>query len=234
MLAKYIFASGHLRFMKSHIELGNLTDLDIATGTLEFYNAWQYPMTLSFIEEMPDFIKFEPTILKLPPKTEGKVIFKYDAAKRNFWGKVSNFYSFQTNDTIELVKNFSIACTISPNTSSLTAIEKANPPKISFKDTIHDFGSIIEGEKVSFNFEFTNIGKGDLKILQASSSCGCTASAPDEYIIKPNNKSFIAVTFDSKERHGIQKKSITVITNDPLKETIILTITSNVSGEYTH
>jgi len=37
-------------------------------------------------------------------------------------------------------------------------------PRISFESVVHDFGRVIEGEKITYAFKFSNSGKGDLLI----------------------------------------------------------------------
>ena len=62
-------------------------------------------------------------------------------------------------------------------TNPNSASGKTDPsmlPVITFTEVEHDFGSIVEGETVSFNFKFKNTGKSDLVITEVSTSCGCT------------------------------------------------------------
>src|SRR5579859_3451164 len=47
-------------------------------------------------------------------------------------------------------------------------------PVMVFADTSHDFGTIQQGEKVSYTFKFKNRGNADLVITSAIGSCGCT------------------------------------------------------------
>src|SRR5690606_24814849 len=45
-------------------------------------------------------------------------------------------------------------------------------PTMDFRDTVHNFGKLREGEIASFDFEFTNNGKTPLIISSAIGSCG--------------------------------------------------------------
>jgi hypothetical protein len=219
----YTFVSGHLRFMDSNLDLGTIKDSEIKTDTLKIFNAWKNTMTISF-DELPPFLecKAEPSSLK--SQMEGFIIVKYNANLRHYWGNLFNVYKFHTNDSLEPDKNFSITTMIVQDFSKLTNTERTNPAKIKFDSLTHDFGNIKVGDIKEFDFVFKNIGGSDLKILQASSTCGCTASTPDQYLTKPGERSFIHVAFDSKGRSGKQQKKITVITNDPENQTIMLTI----------
>ena len=94
-------------------------------------------------------------------------------------------------------------------------------PVISFDKKVHDFGKIIQGEKVSYNFRFTNTGNSDLVISQVNTSCGCTVTRYPKKTIKPGEKEKITVTFDSEGRKGIQNKTITVASNCQPNKTIL-------------
>jgi hypothetical protein len=98
---------------------------------------------------------------------------------------------------------------------------------INFENTEHDFGDIMEGEKVSYSFKFTNVGKNDLVITSVSSTCGCTVTDFPKDPIKPGENGTIEVNFNSSGRSGKQVKVITVATNANPSE-VQLTIKANV------
>ena len=78
---------------------------------------------------------------------------------------------------------------------------------------IINFGEIIQGEKVDLEFRIKNTGNGDLIIANAKASCGCTHLKYPKEVIKQGNVESINVTFDSKNKIGVQKKNITLMTN---------------------
>jgi Protein of unknown function (DUF1573) len=100
-------------------------------------------------------------------------------------------------------------------------------PKMEFEKRIHDFGIIIQGEKVAYTFIYTNTGGSDLIIKSAKGSCGCTVPTYSEKPLKPGESSEIEVVFNSSGRKGNQHKTITLYTNSqPNKE--VLTITGQI------
>lgn len=101
-------------------------------------------------------------------------------------------------------------------------------PAISFDKDLHDFGTIKEGEKVTYSFRFKNTGKGDLIIQTASGSCGCTVPEIPEKPIKPGETGFIKVQFNSEGRVGVQEKQVTVVSNT-IPNTTIVKIKAEVS-----
>jgi hypothetical protein len=86
-------------------------------------------------------------------------------------------------------------------------------PIIQFDKTEHDFGILVQGEKVTHTFTFKNIGKQDLIIKDASATCGCTIPKYSKKPIAPGQEGEIEVIFDSNNRTGRQVKTITVWTN---------------------
>jgi hypothetical protein len=86
-------------------------------------------------------------------------------------------------------------------------------PEVRFESDMHDFGEVVEGEKVSFSYKFTNLGKGPLIIKSVASSCGCTVGEYTKDTIKPGGKGDVTVSFDSWHRVGFQQKSVTVNMN---------------------
>ena len=81
-----------------------------------------------------------------------------------------------------------------PNTASGNESKEALPV-ITFEETEHNFGNIIEGETVSFGFAFTNTGKVDLVIADVSTSCGYTVPSYPKAAIKPSSISWTVVFF---------------------------------------
>ncbi len=83
-------------------------------------------------------------------------------------------------------------------------------------DTTYNFGSIKQGEKVTYNFKFKNIGKKPLVVTNATASCGCTIPEKPEKPVMPGETSFIKVVFNSAGKLNHQEKIITVSANtDP-------------------
>ncbi|MBC8320652.1 MAG: DUF1573 domain-containing protein [Bacteroidetes bacterium] len=107
-----------------------------------------------------------------------------------------------------------ISTDVVKNTKSAIAVgEKGTAPKMKFDETVHDFGNMIQGERVIFAFKFANIGGSDLVITRVSSSCGCTVGSYPTEPIAPGDEGVIEVAFDSHNRKGVQNKSVTVLAN---------------------
>ncbi len=107
-----------------------------------------------------------------------------------------------------------------------TGINKGNP-RIKFDTTYCDFGNLTQGEKVAYNFKFKNIGTGDLLILDAYSTCGCTVPKYNKEPIAPGEEGKLEVVFDSTGKTGVQYKTVTLKLNTTIPEKTLV-IKANV------
>ncbi len=105
--------------------------------------------------------------------------------------------------------------------------ENENMPVLTFEKTTHDFGRVIQGERLTYAFKFKNTGKSNLIISSTSASCGCTTSIPPKEPIRPGESGEIKVTFDSKRKSGNVKNSVVVAANTYPVNTVI-TVTAEV------
>lgn len=124
----------------------------------------------------------------------------------------------QKNLSTDLVKN--------PNTAS-GKDNNHKLPVFEFEEDEHDFGRIVEGEKVTYSFRFKNVGNADLLISHGHASCGCTNLEYPKTPIKAGESSHVSITFDSKNRQGINSKTISLVANTQPNEKI-LKISANV------
>ncbi len=100
---------------------------------------------------------------------------------------------------------------------------------IEFEKLKHDFGTFKEeAGPQTFRFEFTNKGKEDLLIQNASASCGCTTPNWSKEAIKPGKKGFVEAQYNPAGRPGPFEKTVTVTSNAE-NPTVILTIKGNAT-----
>ena len=86
-------------------------------------------------------------------------------------------------------------------------------PTMDFSTTLHDFGTIHEGETVEWEFDFKNNGKSPLIISEAKGSCGCTVAEFPKEPIPASTTSKIKVSFNSTDKHGFNEKQVTISNN---------------------
>jgi hypothetical protein len=125
-----------------------------------------------------------------------------------------------------LVLVLGLAC---PVFAQEKAAEKKNGPVISWEKKSHDFGNIMQGDKVEHTFHFTNTGNEPLIITNVQVSCGCTVPKgwPRDPI-PPGGTGQITVSFNSAGKIGMQNKPVILVTNAVNPEGNTITFTTNI------
>ena len=124
-------------------------------------------------------------------------------------------------------ENKQLSTDLVKNNTTANGDAKGDGPKFQFVEEEHDFGKIVEGEKVMFSFKFKNVGTSDLLISSASGSCGCTIPEYPKNPIAPGKEGKIDVTFNSEGKKGFQNKTITIIANTQ-PNTFVLKIKASI------
>ncbi|MDE6561752.1 MAG: DUF1573 domain-containing protein [Muribaculaceae bacterium] len=106
---------------------------------------------------------------------------------------------------------------------TLPAYADKKDSKISFKETVYDFGKVsLKGGKVSHEFSFTNEGDRNLVITNARADCGCTRPEYDDSPVAPGKGGKVKVTFAPAAKGHFSKK-VTVTTNgSPRKARLLI------------
>ena len=102
---------------------------------------------------------------------------------------------------------------IADDTAQLTESALKDSTEVQLIDSVFNFGTINEGDKVERSFKFRNTGKNALVISNATASCGCTVPEKPEQPVKPGETGIIKVVFNSQGKEGHQEKTITVTAN---------------------
>ena len=111
---------------------------------------------------------------------------------------------------------------------------RAGKPRLEVDATEHDFGSAIEGERLTHTFHLTSNGDADLIINSAKPTCGCTVAkiavvgaegAGEPYQmgdpLPKGTKLELTARLDTKNKHNIASSKINIFCNDP-RQTVTL------------
>jgi hypothetical protein len=104
-----------------------------------------------------------------------------------------------------------------------------NGPVITFEKKTHDFGDMVQGDKVEETFKFANTGTEPLIITNVQVTCGCTTPKgwPRDPIL-PGGKGELTVAFNSAGKMGKQNKVVTVVSNAVNADGSQISFTANV------
>ncbi len=114
----------------------------------------------------------------------------------------------------------------------LTAtLAHAKGPTIQVDERTVDAGNVRQGDQATITFKIKNTGDQDLTIFQVSASCGCTVPknlTDEQKRVEPGETLELEATFDSRGRRGVQRKEITVVSNDPIEPRLQLYLTAKI------
>lgn len=113
---------------------------------------------------------------------------------------------------------------ITPTATPATTTEEKPEgplPSFQFEKVEHDFGTIQEGQKVSYTYKFKNTGQAPLIIQNAAPSCGCTVPEWSKEPIPVGGEGYVKAEFDSNGKPNAQNKTITVTANTWPKQTTL-------------
>ena len=221
---------GQLRLETNHFAFVRVYNDQIKKDTLKIYNSSDSDMKIAF-KDIPKYLMLEAKPAVLKPGKKGYIIGTYNGAKVSDWGFVTSRVKVLINGESGNKDYITISAKIEEDFSKITEKEIANAPQIVFEDISFYFGKTKSKDKIDHDYKFKNEGKSDLIIRKIRSTCGCTTVAPEKKVIKPGESSSVKVIFNPGTRKGKQNKSIYVISNDPKKSNIRLTIKGEIITE---
>jgi hypothetical protein len=223
----YGMKEGNLRYKTNSKHGYKLTPNTILIDTFFFYNEWEETMTFS-TGNLPAAIEIVYLTPKTAPLEEGILVFRFKAGLKNDWGNVYDRFTMHTNDPERPDKTFHIAGDIYDDFASWTPEQLKNAPKVQMSEEKYNFGTATEDENVEHTFTITNVGKSKLYIRKIKGSCSCTVVQPEKNELEAGESTTMKAVFRTHGKTGGQSRTADVITNDPERPKITLTLEGHV------
>lgn len=112
--------------------------------------------------------------------------------------------------------------------AGLVAVIASGQPRIRFDESTHDFGALRSDQPTEYAWPFHNDGDAPLTILGTRPSCGCTATTLSDEPVPPGGTGHLRVTFDPAGMEGSIRKTLAVVSDDPERSRMLLTILAEV------
>jgi len=107
--------------------------------------------------------------------------------------------------------------------------EKDNVPRLEIKEMEINLNQIKSNLVISRIITMENKGRQPLHIRKILANCDCVSFIVPKEEINPGEKMDITVTFDPKGRKGIDHRTVTIFSNDPLWPTRTVMIKSRIN-----
>jgi len=136
-----------------------------------------------------------------------------------------HYYRISLAITIALVLLVQTSCQEQARIPDVSKAEGA--PRITFEDTVYDFGEVSASRKYTGQFKFANTGSGILKINDVKKCCGAVVKL-DKEELEPGESGMLKVEYTTNPRSGSIARLIRVYSNDKTKPKAELTIKAQV------
>jgi len=228
-LDDYPVVMGNLRFKVHHVVMGEVFRNSIDTGFIYAYNAGSKTIKISGFTT-PDHIRGEITPIIIQPNESKSIQVYFSSYIYQNLGYNFDRIHMITDDANMPEKEFVVVANVVNNYSEMKEEDLKNAPKIEFEKSVHDFGTVNQGQVLTTEFKYKNTGKDQLVIYDTKSSCGCTATTMGKTRVEPGEESVIKVVYNTKGKKGPSSEAITVKTNDPNQPEFYLYIKADVKS----
>ena len=213
--AGYTKSNGMLRIKEPNVA-HNMLNTEAVIDTFYVRNFWTKPVTFT-LEKTHDFISeiYRNFGAELMPGQEGFFVLKYDAAKRNVFGKMKDVITILTNDSIERAKSIHYANNIQEDFSKLSAKQLKSAPVCEISSDSINMGNIQKNTSRTEILRVTNTGKSPLIIRNISSNVPMFSASSNKMTVPVGETAEITITLKAPGRASSQNATLEVITNDP-------------------
>ena len=206
-----------LQFVSDDIDFGEVVAGEMVKAEFKFINSGSADLIITAV--LPDCGCTVPSYKEEPvaPGETGTIEILFDTKEK--YGEQTRLITVEANvpevKHVLFLKGLVLRNAADITESDSNIFEPTDPemPSIVFAEDEYDFGTIKEGESVSHDFSFKNIGRLPLTILEATADCGCTIPTYSRSPIIGDDTGQLHVVFNSKGKLGQQRKAIRIQTN---------------------
>jgi len=216
-----------LGFKFTSINMGEVLNNEPKTKYVDFYNFKDMPVTISLRTQLPEHIQLKMSPSIVPAKSRGVLEITYDAAVKDdlgYFDEIISFYIAKDTEPTDL----RLLTTIHEYFAPLPISQLNNLPKLAISDVNVNMGSISSSQKVTKSVTLTNSGTEPVNIRKVISNCDCLQYDLPRYDLLPGQKETLRLTLDPKGRQGLDHKTLTIFSNDPLNPTRTILVKSSV------
>ena len=226
----YKVKKNNLGFVFDQINLGTLFTNKPKFKILDFYNFNEFPVELNLKQDsLPSYVKVRMVPSVVESNTRGVLEVEYDPSLRNDLGFIRDTLklSVLTGERFELPIH--LMATIHEYFEPLPESQVDKVPKLKINEMEIDLGKISARNVVSRILTLENDGPLPLNIRKIVTNCDCLTYELPAMDLQSGDKMDLVFTFDPKGRKGIDHKTITFFSNDPLTPTKTVVIKSRIN-----
>jgi len=210
-------------FSKVFSKLGTVYMNDVIKDTITITNPTEYEQSLKHMTSSTGNIQLEFSHKKLSPGTSATIYVTITMDDERMLGMGQSGFTLLTSDHRNPMMAITYEHNILQKFPKLTKKYLKNAPKFTVDKKEVDYDFVKAGSLHKTTFSIKNTGKDTLKIRKHSSACSCLSYELEKTTIAPGETVKLNSTFDTVLRNkGENTKYITLITNDPLHQEVLL------------
>lgn len=118
--------------------------------------------------------------------------------------------------------------------SFITAAAGIAQPRIELREGVEvRFGKLYSGESPQKSVTILNRGNKPLEISSVTSACECARLKLSKSTVLPGKSTKLFIMLNTDHRDGVERKSISVVSNDPEKHTLLLHVNADIRNAIT-
>ena len=212
----YVYPTNALTFGK--VMMG-----ETAQAEVELFNSGQKSFNITEVNA-PEWLRLITEQRSIPPQSTLDLIFEYDSKVLDSIGPFGEGFTILTDDHRYKLKEIKYTLDTWEDFSKLKRRQRKRAPHIGFDRTTIDMGTMNGGALVRKKLTISNTGKSPLKIYRVETHCSCAVLDQLPSVIAPGDSITVNVRFDSLFKEGLQRKGITIYTNDPDNPRSVITV----------
>ncbi len=219
---------GYLLPMRSSLAFGDLNKNERAIDSIEFKNDGYKAYTVESIDDLPVFLKAVNLPLTVEENSSAYLHFDLNTEILDSIGPIKGSFHLKTDDQFFATKELSYGLVLHQDFDSWTKRELKRAPRLLIDKSTIDMGEMKSGAINVRTITISNSGKTPLKILRVDTDCSCAVINKLPKEIPAGAKAVVEVRFDSLFKQGLQRKGITLYTNDPQNSKAVITVAAMV------
>jgi len=220
---------GNMGFKFTSVNVGDVINNEPKTKYVDFFNFKDMSVTINNAKtELPDHIQLRMRPSIVPAKSRGILEITYDGETKGDLGFFDEKISFFIEDKSTHEMDLRLLTTIHEYFEPIRKSELNDQPKLGISEVNVNLSNVSASKKVNSSVTLTNMGAQPVNIRKIVSNCDCLQVDLARYDLMPGDKEPLNFTFDPKGRQGIDHKTITIFSNDPLNPTRTILIKSSV------
>jgi hypothetical protein len=225
----YSHKVGDLGFSSSIINMGNVFTNEPKVKQVDFYNYRDYPILLNEVRTLiPDHIQVSFSPHSIAGNSRGILELRYDGAAKADLGFMEDKMEIALVGKDEPVIPLNVIATVHEYFAPVHLDEVDKIPKLALSEMEVDLNRISGNVPISKIITLTNIGAAPVNIRKIVSNCDCLVFSLEKNDLAVDETVDLVFTFDPKGRRGIEHKTLTIFSNDPLNPTRTVVIKSRI------